>query len=165
MRKQTVSCQPLLCCSLIFSLFRFTLSSLVRVSMCRQHLIPPLSVVHFVIFSYRRLKTIDPLDYQPIHTEWKRQFSLMFVVYYRPQRSCGQGYVFTRVCDSVHRGGGSPGRETPPDQADTPLDQADTPPGSRLQNTVYERPVRILLECILVLWSFFLWLAWIGSDD
>ena len=25
-----------------------------------------------------------------------------------------------------------------------------TPPGSRLQHTVYERPVRILLECILV---------------
>ena len=25
--------------------------------------------------------------------------------FYRPQRSCGQGYVFTRVCDSVHRGG------------------------------------------------------------
>ena len=24
--------------------------------------------------------------------------------FYRPQRSCGQGYVFTRVCDSVHRG-------------------------------------------------------------
>ena len=23
---------------------------------------------------------------------------------YRPQRSCGQGYVFTHVCDSVHRG-------------------------------------------------------------
>ena len=22
--------------------------------------------------------------------------------HYRPQRSCGQGYVFTRVCDSVH---------------------------------------------------------------
>ena len=49
-------------------------------------------------------------------------------------------------------------RQTPPDQADTtPLDQADppqtrqTPPGSRLQHTVYERPVRILLECILVL--------------
>ena len=40
-----------------------------------------------------------------------------------------------------------PGR--PPDQADTPPDQAD-PPGSRLQHTVYERPVRILLECILV---------------
>ena len=25
--------------------------------------------------------------------------------YYRPQRSCGQGNVFTAVCDSVHRGG------------------------------------------------------------
>ena len=32
----------------------------------------------------------------------------------------------------------------------TPPDQTDTPPGSRLQQTVYERPVRILLECILV---------------
>ena len=47
-------------------------------------------------------------------------------------------------------------RQTPLDQADTPLDQADPqdqadpPPGSRLQHTVYERPVHILLECILV---------------
>ena len=62
---------------------------------------------------------------------------------YRPQRSCGQGYVFTRVCDSVHRGGLQAGpprpgrhppgtRQTPRDQADTtPQDQADThpPPG------------------------------------
>ena len=43
-------------------------------------------------------------------------------------------------------------RQTPPNQADTPQhppDQAD-PPRSRLQHTVYERPVRILLECILV---------------
>ena len=55
---------------------------------------------------------------------------LVHKCYYRPQRSCGQGYVFTRVCDSVHRGGVSPGRHLPPrDQADTPpLDQADTPP-------------------------------------
>ena len=28
-----------------------------------------------------------------------------FKVHYRPQRSC-EGYVFTRVCDSVHKGGG-----------------------------------------------------------
>ena len=51
---------------------------------------------------------------------------------YRPQRSCGQGYVFTRVCDSVHRGGDSaepPGRETPRDQADTPPRTWQTPPG------------------------------------
>ena len=47
----------------------------------------------------------------------------------------------------------------PPDQADTPpgpgrhpRDQAETPTslGSRLEHTVYERPVHILLECILV---------------
>ena len=41
----------------------------------------------------------------------------------------------------------------PPEQ--TPQDQkpplgADTPPGSRLWHTVNERPVHILLECILV---------------
>ena len=43
---------------------------------------------------------------------------------YRPQRSCGQGYVFTRVCDSVHRGGL---RRPPRDQADTPRDQGEPP--------------------------------------
>ena len=128
-------------------------------------------------------------------------------VYYRPQRSCGQGNVFTGVCLSTGGGclpqcmlgcqthprdqadppgsGRSPGtRQTPPDQADPPRpgrppwdqtdppwDQADAPrnqahppgsgrpprdqadpPGSRLQHTVYERPVRILLERILVWW-------------
>ena len=104
--------------------------------------------------------------------------------YYRPQRSCGQGNVFTGVCLSTGGGGEGvclsacwdaipllpgPGNP-PPDQADTPpgtrqtppwdladtppRDQADTPPGSRLQHTVYERPVRILLECILVIIIF-----------
>ena len=71
---------------------------------------------------------------------------------YRPQRSCGQGNVFTGVClstggrvsASVHAGMPDPPRsgrppwdqadtpwtrKTPPqDQADTPPDQADTPP-------------------------------------
>ena len=42
-------------------------------------------------------------------------------------------------------------RRTPRDQADVPPMTRKTPPGSRLQHTVYERPVRILLECILVL--------------
>ena len=44
-------------------------------------------------------------------------------------------------------------RQTPPlDHADppTPHTRQTPPPGSRLQHTVYERPVRILLECILV---------------
>ena len=52
-----------------------------------------------------------------------------------------------------------PRRENPPrDQADPPPEQADPPqtrqtplPGRRLQHTVNERPVRILLECILVI--------------
>ena len=115
----------------------------------------------------------------------------------RPQRSCGQGNVFTGVCDSVHRGGVSAsvhvGIPDPP-QEQTPL-QEQTPPGSRhtlhpgadppsrnppgadtpqnrhppglsathrdqvhlprgrLRHTVNERPVRILLECILVFYG------------
>ena len=108
----------------------------------------------------------------------------------RPQRSCGQGNIFTPVCHSVHRGGvpdqvhPSPGpgthppgtRYTPRDQVHpsqtryTPRDQVHTPPGTRYtppgpgtppprdqvhppqsrRHTVNERPVRILLECILV---------------
>ena len=49
-----------------------------------------------------------------------------------------------------------PGPGTPPGRPGTPPgDQAPPwetrhPPGSRLQHTVNERPVRILLECILV---------------
>ena len=57
---------------------------------------------------------------------------------YRPQRSCGQGYVFTGVCHSVNAGEGmsasvhagipSPGADTPPPGADTPPG-ADPSPG------------------------------------
>ena len=51
--------------------------------------------------------------------------------YYRPQRSCGQGNIFTPVCHSVHRGGMSeadpPGRHTAP-RAGTPPLRAGTPP-------------------------------------
>ena len=73
------------------------------------------------------------------------------VTFYRPQRSCGQGNIFTLVCHSVHRGGVS-SRENPPCQGEPPLpgrippgretpaprtrqtpprDQADTPPRTR----------------------------------
>ena len=111
--------------------------------------------------------------------------------FYRPQRSCGQGNIFTPICHSfcrsasVHAGippsprsrpprsrppqdqappGPDPPEQTPPLGPDTtpreqtppwyqtprtrpPQDQ--TPPGCRLQHTVNERSVRILLECIL----------------
>ena len=124
--------------------------------------------------------------------------------FYRPQRSCGQGNIFTPVCHAFCSQGGEgvylsacwntnpPREQTPPLGADTrhppdqtPLEQTppweqtpweltppgadppdqtpqsrhppgadtppeQTPPGSRLQHTVYEWPVRILLECILV---------------
>ena len=82
--------------------------------------------------------------------------------FYRPQRSCGQGNVFTGVClstggrgsASVHAGmpypsPPGPGRHTPPgpgrpprdladppqDQADPPRDQADPPPPGTWQTT------------------------------
>ena len=42
-----------------------------------------------------------------------------------------------------------PPRADPPGSRHPPWKQTP-PPGSRLQHTVYERPVRILLECILV---------------
>ena len=108
---------------------------------------------------------------------------------YRPQRSCGQGNIFTRVCHSFcSQGGGGlpqcmlgyhpspgpdpPGSIHPPRDQTPPWDQTppphwdQTPPGAdthlgadppREQTPprdqtppVYERPVRILLEYILV---------------
>ena len=86
-------------------------------------------------------------------------FLLLILFNYRPQQSCGQGYVFTRVCDSVHRGVSTSvhaplGADTPPEQTppseQTPPPGSRHPPESRLQHTVNEWPVRILLECILV---------------
>ena len=96
----------------------------------------------------------------------------LFTYIYRPQRSCGQGYVFTRVCDSVHRGGlragrTHPDRENPPPPGtrhtppgpgrppwtrQTPLQTRQTPPQTRQTPGPGRHPplVRILLECILV---------------
>ena len=62
-----------------------------------------------------------------------------------PATKLGQGYIFTGVCDSVHRGGlpqcmlgyHTPRTRHPPAQ-------------SMLGNTVNARAVRILLECNLV---------------
>ena len=43
------------------------------------------------------------------------------------------------------------GRRTPPGWKENPPRlEGEPPPGSRLRHTVYDRPVRILLECILV---------------
>ena len=48
-----------------------------------------------------------------------------------------------------------PGRENPPPTREKPpRTRENPPPGRKLQHTVNERPVRILLECILVLKYF-----------
>ena len=47
----------------------------------------------------------------PVFFDNSQFLSLFLLLHYRPQRSCGQGYVFTAVFDSVH--GGVSGRETP----------------------------------------------------
>ena len=51
-----------------------------------------------------------------------------------------------------------PGADTPP-----PREQTPPPPRSRLRHTVNERPVRILLECILVLVSIFVSSIFVNS--
>ena len=63
----------------------------------------------------------------------------------------GQGNILTGVCLST--GGGSASVHAgiyPPCLPQCMLGYTPPPPGSRLQHTVNERPVRILLECILV---------------
>ena len=53
------------------------------------------------------MKSIQPKD--PKKRDIKPPTNYTNILHiYRPQRSCGQGYVFTRVCDSVHGGGGLP---------------------------------------------------------
>ena len=47
-------------------------------------------------------------------------------------------------------GADTPQEQTPPGSRHPPVGADTPPPESRLQHTVYERPVRILLECILV---------------
>ena len=60
--------------------------------------------------------------------------------------------MFLHVCDSVHRGGlqADPPNQTPPGPGRPPHPGPGRHPPRRLQHTVNEQPVRILLECILV---------------
>ena len=86
----------------------------------------------------------------------------------QPATKLGQGYVFTRFCDSVHWGSASVHAGIPPTREQTPWG-ADTTPGSRhpradnlleqcmLGDTGNKRAVCILLECNLVLKFFSLW--------
>ena len=78
---------------------------------------------------------------------------MVFVALLPPATKLGQGYVFTRVCDSVqggvfasvHAGIYTPGADTPSMEqtpgADSPRDQCI------MGDTGNKRAVRILLEC------------------
>ena len=74
-----------------------------------------------------------------------------------PATKLGQGYVFTRVCDSVHRGSASVHAGTPPTWEQTPQGADTAPPPERtsppgqymLGDMGNKRAVRILLECIV----------------
>ena len=75
-------------------------------------------------------------------------------VFLPPATKFGQRYVFTRVCDSVHRGRGVSGSVHAgihPPGADNPPRSRHPPPVQRmLGDTGNKRAVRILLQCILV---------------
>ena len=132
------------------------------------HLLNCMFFVSFTVFNYSLIKIYLFSwihSYSSKHVNKMKQLIANTVAkwwhinwyFYRPQRSCGQGNVFTGVClstggrvsASVHAGMPYPPRpgrhsprtrETPQDQADpprqtppqtrqTPPDQADTPPG------------------------------------
>ena len=74
--------------------------------------------------------------------------------------SLGQGNIFTPVCHSVHGGGESactgslyPGKSAPGRGGLHP-GVGKPPPHWILRDTVNERAVRILLECILVFFTY-----------
>ena len=119
-------------------------ASNVRNSVLMMSVLEPYMATHSIPHKYRTAKTKKVIRY------------------YRPKRSFGQGNIFTGVCLST---GGGPG-QVPPLQAGTPPPgrhppsrQAPPPPGRHPPSrqapppppdTVNARPVRILLECILV---------------
>ena len=77
---------------------------------------------------------------------WNHRIIFSLNIYHRPQRSCGQGNIFTPVCHSVHREGvclsacwDTPGSRHPPNRhppgSRHPPEQ--TPPQSRPPGTKY----------------------------
>ena len=104
--------------------------------------------LHFIIYMFEAKRDIR--GFQLLCDV--KIITLTAVCYYRPQWSCGQGYVFTRVCDSVHSGGvclSACWDTTPWEQA---LSREQAPPQEQAPpwHTVNEWPVCILPECILV---------------
>ena len=134
----------------------------------------------FLFFSPKFVPAILSLFWVPLY----HQTIGLLTVHYRPKRSFGQGNIFTSVCHSVHRGGWvsqhalqvSPGGVSQHAlQVSSPnffleggnffydfcfLWGYTSPPGTTHRNTVKVRPVRILLECILVVGYVYVGFTW-----
>ena len=104
--------------------------------------------LHFIIYMFEAKRDIR--GFQLLCDV--KIITLTAVCYYRPEWSCGQGYVFTRVCDSVHSGGVclSACWDTAPWEQALSREQAPPQEQAPPWHTVNEWPVCILLECILV---------------
>ena len=101
------------------------------------------------------------------------------MLYYRPERRCGQGNVFTAVCDSVHRGGlqqgEPPGRRTPlegePPKRRTPLPWKENPHPPWKENPPPPPPpgkenppppgIRSMSSRYASYWNAFLFIKWL----
>ena len=88
----------------------------------------------------------------------KRALTVIFLqplvsnCYYRPQRSLGQGNIFSSVCQEFCSRGGQvhPRAGTPPSRYTHPPGQVHPPEQCMLGDTGNKRAVHILLDCILV---------------
>ena len=91
------------------------------------------------VFSHRPplYHLFDKAELRALHTPCYPPGSAVTLTFYRPQRSCGQGNIFTPVCHSVHRGGLTqcmlgchqpPTKETPPGRRHPPLPRRTPPP-------------------------------------
>ena len=97
--------------------------------------------------------------------QWELVVSNLKTNFYRPQRSCGQGYVFTRVCDSVHRGGGclSACWDTTPPEGDPPGRRHPPPEGDPLVSPPGRSPPGIWSmsgRCASYWNAFLYWMKW-----
>ena len=89
---------------------------------------------------------------------------IILICHYRPQQSwakvmflqayvilsMGGGICLSACWDINPPGADPPPQEQTPPKSRLPKSRTPPPPGSRLRHTIIERPVRILLECILV---------------
>ena len=98
------------------------------------------------VFSHRLplYNLFDEAEFRALHTPCYPPGSAVTLTFYRPQRSCGQGNIFTPVCHSVHKGvclsacwnattpyqGDPPAKETPL-EGGTPLCQGEPPAKER----------------------------------